>query len=348
MKKFLSILMAVTMMATVLAGCGAKEEQSTPATSTPATSTPATSTPAATETDTNTVAIGAIVLARDDISEDEIYTFTSTIFENIEAITAQHAKGAELSLEYAASMTSVPYHPGAAKYFAEKGIEVASVKEGAGTGAARGSLTFGTGGESGTYYAFGGVLGAYVSNNTDLSITTVTSGGSAVNIDDMVADNVQIAFCQSDVMAYAYNGERLFEGAAVKDFSVVAALYMEAVQIVTNNPEIKTVADLAGKKVSVGAAGSGTYFNAIDALEAYGMTEDDIEPVYQSFGDSTESLKDGKIDAAFVVAGAPTTSIVDLATATDVYLVAVDGAEAEAMLAASPYYSTYVIPAGTY
>ena len=347
MKKFLSILMAVTMMATVLAGCGAKEEK--PAASAPAASAPAASAPAAAaEADTNTVAIGAVVLARDDISEDEIYTFVSTIFENTEAITGQHAKGAELSLEYAASMTSVPYHPGAAKYFKEKGIEVAAVKEGAGTGAARGNLTFGTGGESGTYYAFGGVLGAYVSNNTDLSITTVTSGGSAVNIDDMVADNVQIAFCQSDVMAYAYDGQRLFDGAAIKDFSVVASLYMEAVQIVTNDASIKTVADLAGKKVSVGAAGSGTYFNAIDALTAYGLSESDIEPVYQSFGDSTESLKDGKIDAAFVVAGAPTTSIVDLATATDVYLVNIAGAECDAMLAASPYYSTYVIPAGTY
>ena len=109
MKKFLSLLLAVTMMAT-LAGCGSKKEE-TPA---------GTSTPAAAATDTNTVAIGAVVLARDDISEDEIYTFVSTIFENTEAITSQHAKGAELSLEYASSMTSVPYHPGAAKYFKER------------------------------------------------------------------------------------------------------------------------------------------------------------------------------------------------------------------------------------
>ena len=124
MKKFLSILMAVTMMATVLAGCGAKEEEK-PAASAPAASAPAASAPAAAaETDTNTVAIGAVVLARDDISEDEIYTFVSTIFENTEAITGQHAKGAELSLEYAASMTSVPYHPGAAKYLSENGFEV--------------------------------------------------------------------------------------------------------------------------------------------------------------------------------------------------------------------------------
>ena len=111
MKKFLSLLMAVTMIAT-LAGCGAKKEEA-----------PAASAPGAAATDTNTVAIGAVVLARDDISEDEIYTFVSTIFENTDAITEAHAKGAELDLAYA-SECGLPYHAGAAKYFAEKGIEV--------------------------------------------------------------------------------------------------------------------------------------------------------------------------------------------------------------------------------
>ena len=99
---------------------------------------------------------------------------------------------------------------------------------------------------------------------------------------------------------------------------------MEQVQIVTTNPDIKTVADLKGKTVSIGAAGSGVYFNAIDVLQAYGMTEKDITPVYQSFADSADSLKDGKIDAAFIVAGAPTTAITDLATSGSVYLVSLD------------------------
>ena len=76
------------------------------------------------------------------------------------------------------------------------------------------------------------------------------------------------------------------------------------------------MADLAGKSVSIGAQGSGVWFNAVDVLGAYGIdAETGIKPVYQSFGESTESLKDGKIDAAFIVAGAPTTAIVDLAAA---------------------------------
>lgn len=209
------------------------------------------------------------------------------------------------------------------------------------------ALTFTTGGESGTYYAFGGVLGSFVSGKTDVDITVVSSGGSKANIEDLAADNAQLGFSQSDVMSYAYNGERLFE-TAVKDFSVVASLYMEQVQIVTMDSEIKTVADLKGKNVSIGAQGSGVYFNAIDVLEAYGLSEADIKPVYQSFADSAESLKDKKIDAAFIVAGAPTTAITDLSTSGQVYLVSIDDEHADKLVAASPYYTKYTVTADTY
>ena len=353
MKKKLSLLMAMLMLVMSLAACGGGSDSgsSTPSSSgdgsTPAASGDSGSGSGAAAVDTDTVAVGAVIIARDDIAESEIYSFTATIFENIDAITEQHAKGGELDLDFAASVTSVPYHPGAARYFEEKGINVASVKEGAGAGNTN-ALTFGTGGESGTYYAFGGVLASYVSNNTPVSVTAVTSGGSKANIEDLSAGDIQLGFVQSDVMSYAYNGERLFDS-KVENFSVVAALYMEQVQIVTTNPDIKSVADLAGKTVSIGDRGSGVWFNAVDVLETYGIDPDSgISPVYQSFGDSADSLKDKKIDAAFVVAGAPTTAIVDLATSGPVYLVSLDGEHTNTLLAASPYYSAYTIPAGTY
>ena len=296
--------------------------------------------------DTNTVSVGAVVIARDDVPTDQIYAFVSTIFNNLDAIAAQHGKGAELNLEAAASVKGVPYHPGAAKYFEEKGLKVDAVKDGAGTGTAA-ALNFGTGGDTGTYYGFGSVLANYVSTNSDCKVTALTSGGSQANVEDLTNGNVQIAFVQSDVMNYAYNGQRLFES-PVTGFSVVAQLYQEQVQIVTTNPDIKTVADLAGKKVSIGAAGSGVYFNAIDVLNAYDLKESDISAVYQSFGDSAESLKDGKIDAAFIVAGAPTTAITDLATAGSVYLVSLDDSHVQSLLSASPYYTAATIKAGTY
>ena len=196
------------------------------------------------------------------------------------------------------------------------------------------SLTFTTGGETGTYYGFGNVIANKVGDLTSTSVKAITSGGSAANIQALEDGDAQLGFVQSDVMVYAFNGERTFaETGACTGFSTVANLYMEQVQIVTVDPSIKTVADLAGKKVSVGAAGSGVYFNAVDVLGCYDMTIEDISPVYQSFGDSADSLKDGKIDAAFIVAGAPTTAITDLSTSGQVYLVSLDDAQTVAVAA---------------
>lgn len=209
-------------------------------------------------------------------------------------------------------------------------------------------LRFSTGGDQGTYYGFGTVLAQYVSSNTGSKVTAVVSNGSQDNIEQMNMNTAQLGFVQSDVMSYAYNGERLFEGSPITNFSTVAALYMEQVQIVTCDPDIKSVADLKGKNVSIGASGSGVYYNALDVLGAYGLTESDINPTFQDFGNSVEALQDGKIDAAFVVAGVPTTAVTTLATAKDMYLVSLDSEHIAALKETSPYYSEYTIPADTY
>ena len=122
-------------------------------------------------------------------------------------------------------------------------------------------LRFVTGGESGTYYAFGSVIAQHATNNTDVSVTGLVGNGSKSNVEELADGNAELAFCQSDVMAYAYDGTNLFaDTGAVSCFSTVAALYTEQVQIVTTDPEIKSVDDLKGKNVSIGAAGSGVYF----------------------------------------------------------------------------------------
>ena len=206
-------------------------------------------------------------------------------------------------------------------------------------------LRFVTGGESGTYYAFGSVLAQHATNNAGVNIVGLVGNGSQSNIFELADGNADLAFCQSDVMAYAYDGTNLFEQDGKVDcFSTVAALYTEQVQIVTTDPSIKTVADLEGKSVSIGAAGSGVYFNAMDVLGAYGLTEADIKPTYQSFGDSADALKNGQIDAAFIVAGAPTTAVTDLATTKDVYLVSLDDEHVDQLLASSKV----TIPADVY
>ncbi len=210
-------------------------------------------------------------------------------------------------------------------------------------------MTMGTGGTSGTYYAFGGVLGQYIKNHAGIEVTVVSTDGSKANIESIAAGDYQLGTVQSDVMAYAWAGTRSFESnSKIDSFRVVGGLYAEAVQLVTMNPDIKSVADLKGKAVSIGAPGSGVYFNAMDVLSAAGLTENDIQAQYQSFADSTDALKDGKIDAAFIVAGAPTAAITELCTTNSAYLVPIDGEVAGKLMADSPYYTAYTIPAGTY
>ena len=211
------------------------------------------------------------------------------------------------------------------------------------------SMTMGTGGTSGTYYAFGGVLGQYIKNHAGIDVKVVSTDGSKANIESIDAGDYQLGTVQSDVMAYAWEGTRSFEDTGkIDSFRVVGGLYAESVQLVTMDPEIKSVADLKGKAVSIGAPNSGVWFNAMDVLTAAGLTEADIKPQYQSFADSADALKDGKIDAAFIVAGAPTAAITELCTTNSAYLVPIDGEVADKLMADSPYYTTYTIPAGTY
>ena len=210
-------------------------------------------------------------------------------------------------------------------------------------------LTMGTGGTGGTYYQFGAILGQYVEKNAGVSCVAVSTDGSKANIQGIAAGDYQLGTVQSDVMAYAWNGTNTFAAdGKVDSFRVIGGLYAEAVQLITMDKNIKSVADLAGKSVSIGAPNSGVYFNAIDVLAAAGLTENDIKAQYQSFNDSVESLKDGKIDAAFIVAGAPTPAVVELMATADAYLVPIDGEIAETIMENCPYYTVYTVPEDAY
>lgn len=212
------------------------------------------------------------------------------------------------------------------------------------------TMTMGTGSPTGTYYAYGSIIGQYITNNAGVTVNAVSTGGSKDNIQGIDSGDYQLGTVQSDVMHYAWNGTRSFEtDGKIESFRTVAGLYAEAVQLVTVNPDIKSVGDLNGKKVSIGAPGSGVYFNAVDVLEAAGLTVDDIQPQYQNFDESADALKDGKIDAAFIVAGAPTPAITELAmTNANTRIVPIDGEIAKTLMKNNSFYSVYKIPAETY
>ncbi len=217
------------------------------------------------------------------------------------------------------------------------------------TGCGGQRMMMGTGGTSGTYYAFGGVLAQYMTDYTDYRVTAVSTAASKANIQSIGDGDYQIGFTQSDVMNYAWDGSRSFEtDGPCRDFRVLGALYAETVQLITMKKDIKSVSDLKGKSVSIGAPGSGVYFNAMDVLEGAGLSVEDIKPQYQSFDDSKEALKDGQIDAAFIVAGAPTSAITELATTNGVFLIPIEGKLRDDIMGLCPYYAPLVIPADTY
>lgn len=206
-----------------------------------------------------------------------------------------------------------------------------------------------TGGTQGTYYALGGTFADLISTETGVKATAEVSQASAANMLSLQEGNGEVAFVQTDIAFYATEGTEMFEDNAIDTISALGALYPETVQLVTlADSGIESYEDLKGKKVSVGAPGSGTYANAEQLLEIHGLTMDDIEAQNLDFGESTDSIQSGQIDAAFITAGYPTAAVEALNATKVVSIVPVSAEKAEELIAKYPYYAVDTIPAGTY
>ncbi|GAB6932027.1 TAXI family TRAP transporter solute-binding subunit [Calditerricola satsumensis] len=210
-------------------------------------------------------------------------------------------------------------------------------------------LYIATGGTAGTYYALGGGI-AKILEKAGVKATAQTTGASVENLRLLKDGQVDIAFTQADIADYAAKGTEMFqEGGAVQNMKTIAALYPETVQIVVPaDSPVKSVADLKGKRVSVGAPGSGTELNAKQILEVYGLTFDDLKVQRLSFAESSSGLQDGTLDAAFVTAGTPTSAVSELAATKGVRIVSLDDEHIQKLSATYPFYFEQVIPAGTY
>ncbi|MEI6875275.1 MAG: TAXI family TRAP transporter solute-binding subunit [Spirochaetota bacterium] len=211
-------------------------------------------------------------------------------------------------------------------------------------------VTLATGGTAGTYFPLGGALAEIWNKNIpNLNTNATVTGASLANVAMLAKAEVDVIFVQNDGAYYALNGVELFKDKKFADIRGMAALYNETVQLVAlADSGIKRIADLRGKRVSVGAAGSGVEINARQVLEAAGLTYADIKVQYLSFAESASNLKDGNIDAAFNTAGAPTAAIQDLSASKKIVLVPIDGAIAAALMKKWAFYTPEKIPGKTY
>ena len=202
------------------------------------------------------------------------------------------------------------------------------------------NLTIYTGGTGGTYYAFTNGLQTQLAKKTSYSYEVIgDTGGSVANLKAMKSGDCNMAIVQNDTMVNAYNGltNNFKESGAITNFSVIGQVYPEVIQIVTDDANIKSLADLKGsnKSVSIGDVGSGVEANAVALLKKYGIdiTFDDAAKKYVSsditienlsVAKSADAMKDNKLDVFFFTSGAPATSITEIALAKQVYLLGLD------------------------
>ncbi|MGN1401556.1 MAG: TAXI family TRAP transporter solute-binding subunit [Bacillus sp. (in: firmicutes)] len=206
-----------------------------------------------------------------------------------------------------------------------------------------------TGGTGGTYYPLGGSFANIITDNTNANVDAQSSGASAENMELIKSGDADIAFTQTDIATYAVEGRLMFDNNKIENVRAIASLYPETVQIVTTSKSgIKSVEDMKGKTVSVGAPGSGTYANAEQILEIHGLTMKDIKPQNLSFDESTSGIQDGTIDAAFITAGTPTGAVDGLAATEEVAIIPLEDDKIKALIDKYPYYAEDEVPADTY
>ncbi|MGE4353125.1 MAG: TAXI family TRAP transporter solute-binding subunit [Oscillospiraceae bacterium] len=212
-------------------------------------------------------------------------------------------------------------------------------------------LIIATGGTGGSYYPYGGAMAQIISENLEnVSATATSTGASAENCRNLNSGDADLAIVQNDVLDYAYNGTELMsEGGALTNLATIANLYPEVIQIVvTTESGINSIEDLKGKRISVGAAGSGVEVNARHILDAYGIAYEDFDVNYLGFSESSTGMQNRTLDGAFITAGIPNSSIMELSSMVDCKLLSIDADVMDKLIAEHPFYSNYTIAAGDY
>lgn len=206
-----------------------------------------------------------------------------------------------------------------------------------------------TGGTAGTYYPIGGAIADIIKKDVKgVDANAQSTGASVANINMLNDKQVDMAIVQNDIAYYALNGTEMFEK-KIDNLRGIASLYPETCQFVTlDGSGIHSISDLKGKRVAVGAQGSGVECNVRQILKAYGMTYEDISPQFLSFAEASAALKDGTVDVACLTAGYPTTSVQDIASQKQIRLIPLDSAKIDSLIADYPFYTRTTIPADTY
>ncbi len=211
-------------------------------------------------------------------------------------------------------------------------------------------ITVATGGTSGVYYPIGGAIANVLSKELGVDTSVQATGASVENINLISGRRAELAIVMADAVSQAYEGSGAFTGKpSKKDLRGLTALYPNFVQVVTTAKSgIKSIKDLAGKRVGVGAPNSGVELNARLILEAYGLSYEDLHQDYLSYSEAIDQIKNGMVDAAFVTSGIPNSTVIDLSITHKTVILPIEGKAMEYLKNKYPFFSAGVIPGGTY
>ncbi len=222
----------------------------------------------------------------------------------------------------------------------------------------------GTGSTAGTYFPISGIIASAISKPPGsrdcaaggscgvpgLIAVAQSTAGSVANVTGIADGTLESGLSQADISFWAYTGTGLFKkGGAITKLRAIANLFPEAVHlIVSRDSGIENVADLRGKKISLGPKGSGTRVDALLILKAYGIRLKGISEEALPVGAAIDLLREGKLDGFFMVVGTPATAVAELANDSLIRLVSISGPKADKLRTDYPFFSADRIAAGTY
>lgn len=209
-------------------------------------------------------------------------------------------------------------------------------------------MRIGTASMGGAFYPVGQGISSLVNDyDPNLTMVPVVTEGAIQNNRLINNKDVEFAITNLALAEAAYKGTGAYE--SKQAVLAVAALYPSVLHMFTvEGTGVKTIADLKGKKIALGPAGGGTITMLKVALEAYGLTLDDIVPSYLSYSDGFSQLTDGNVDVAFALAGYPTSGVMQAIATHDLIAVQFDDKELKSVVATYPNYTAITVPAETY
>ncbi len=205
-----------------------------------------------------------------------------------------------------------------------------------------------TGGTGGVYYPYGGTMADIIAGQVEgMRAAAEVTGASVENVRLVHRHDAEIGLVMGDVAYQAYHGEGDFEGDP-QDLQVMFQMYPNVYHVVTlERDNLTSLSDLKGERVSVGAPGSGTEYKTRLVFGSLGLY-DELRIERLSFSENTDALRDRNIRAGVWSVGAPTSSIMDLTATHDIRILPFSEEEVKAVIDANPFYSEFIIEAGTY